>query len=203
MAKTKQEIRAEVKRRRQALTPQEREEKSRCICSALLTLLDGSGSVMAYISKPPEVNTDPLVLSLIARGTRVIVPIIERETVSLRLSYLEDPAVLVESTFHVPEPVGHEIPARPDEIGVAIIPLLAFDRQGNRLGYGAGYYDRFLAANPHLKTIGVAFSCQEMPDLPGEPTDIRMNMVLTESGIIHCPVSTMPKKKGIATKYAK
>ena len=92
--------------------------------------------------------------------------------------------MLVESTFCVPELVGCEIPARPDEIGIAIIPLLAFDREGNRLGYGAGYYDRFLAAHPRVKTIGIAFACQEMPELPGEPTDIRMDRILTESGLI-------------------
>ncbi|MGA9085270.1 MAG: 5-formyltetrahydrofolate cyclo-ligase [Methanoregula sp.] len=187
MKKTKQEIRAEVKRRRQALTPEEREEKSRRICGALLDLLDGTGPVMAYVAKPPEVDTAALIAGLLARGTRVIVPIIERETVSLRLSYLEDPSVLVESTFHVPEPTGHEIPARPDEVKAAIIPLLAFDSEGNRLGYGAGYYDRFLAAHPGMKTIGVAFACQEMPDLPGESTDIQMDMIVTESGIVRVP----------------
>ncbi len=183
MAKTKQEIRTEVKQRRLALTPQERKEKSRCICAALLSLLEGTGPVMVYVAKPPEVDTELLITTLLARGTRVIVPVIERKTTTLRLSYLEDPSVLVESTFCVPEPVGCEIPARPDEIGIAIIPLLAFDRQGNRLGYGAGYYDRFLAAHPRVKTIGIAFACQEMPELPGEPTDIRMDRILTESGL--------------------
>ena len=184
MAKTKQEIRTEVKQRRLALTPQERKEKSRCICAALLSILNGTGPVMVYVAKPPEVDTELLITTLLARGTRVIVPVIERKTTTLRLSYLEDPSVLVESTFCVPEPVGCEIPARPDEIGIAIIPLLAFDRQGNRLGYGAGYYDRFLAAHPRVKTIGIAFACQEMPELPGEPTDIRMDRILTESGFI-------------------
>ena len=69
----------------------------------------------------------------------------------------------------------------------AIIPLLAFDSEGNRLGTGAGYYDRFLAAHPGMKTIGVAFACQEMPDLPGESTDIRMDMIVTKSGIVRVP----------------
>jgi 5-formyltetrahydrofolate cyclo-ligase len=187
MKRTKQEIREEVKQRRQALTPKERMGKSQQICATLLGLLNGTGAIMAYVSKPPEVDTAALIAGLLARGTRVIVPVIERETVSLRLSYLEDPTILVESTFHVPEPVGHEIPARADEVAVAIIPLLAFDSEGNRLGYGAGYYDRFLAAHPGMKTIGVAFACQEMPDLPGESTDIRMDMIVTESGVIRVP----------------
>ncbi len=187
MGRTKQEIRAMAKQRRHCLTTEERVVKSRCICSFLLDILNGSVPVMVYVAKRPEVETGTLITGLIARGTKVVVPIIETETVSLRLSYLEDPSVLIDSTFHVPEPIGSEIPARPEEIGVAIIPLLAFDRKGNRLGYGAGYYDRFLAAHPGMKTIGIAFDCQEIPELPGEPTDVRMDMIVTESGIIGMP----------------
>ncbi|HNX17687.1 MAG TPA: 5-formyltetrahydrofolate cyclo-ligase [Methanoregula sp.] len=180
----KKEIRDEVKARRNALLPSEIEEKSKRICSTLSGILDGSNPVMVYVSKVPEVNTGTLITDLLARETRVIVPIIERETVSLRLSYLEDPAMLVDSTFHVPEPVGHEIPAQARDVKVAIIPLLAFDRAGNRLGYGAGYYDRFLAANPSMVKIGIAYACQEIPEVPGEPTDIRMDMIITEKEII-------------------
>ena len=187
MARTKQEIRALAKERRQGLSPEDRDEKSRCICSILLDILNGDGPVMAYVAKRPEVDTAALISGLIARGTRVVVPIIETKTVSLRLSYLDDPSVLVESTFHVPEPIGNEVPARPEEVGIAIVPLLAFDRRGNRLGYGAGYYDRFLAAHPALKTIGVAFDCQEIPELPGDPTDVLMDMIVTESGPLCMP----------------
>ena len=68
---------------------------------------------MADVAKPPEVDTAATHCPPPCPGHPVIVPIIERETVSLRLSYLEDPSVLVESTFHVPEPTGHEIPPGP------------------------------------------------------------------------------------------
>lgn len=189
MTVTKKEIRDAIKAKRNALLPQEIDTKSVCICSTLLSVLDGDSPVLVYVSKVPEVKTDSLITGLLARKSRVIVPIIERETVSLRLSYLEDPALLVESTFHVPEPIGHEIPARPDEVNVAVIPLVAFDRTGNRLGYGAGYYDRFLSAHPDMVKIGLAYSCQEIPEVPGEPTDIRMDMIITENEIIRVPKS--------------
>jgi len=186
MRQSKQELRQIVKKERFALPQDDREKKSRKICSCLLDILDGYSPVMVYISKPVEVNTEPLVTALIAQGLRVIVPIIEKETVNLRLSYLDDPSVLVDSTFHVPEPIGNEIPAKPEEIKVAIIPVLGFDLTGNRLGYGSGYYDRFLAKNPKIKRIGLAFACQKITAIPCEENDVKMDLIVTEAGIYRC-----------------
>jgi 5-formyltetrahydrofolate cyclo-ligase len=64
--------------------------------------------------------------------------------------------------------------------------MLAFDRSGHRLGYGAGYYDRFLESNPHLLKIGLAFSCQEAQSLPSDAHDIRMDIIITEDEVIDC-----------------
>ncbi|WP_281175283.1 5-formyltetrahydrofolate cyclo-ligase [Methanogenium cariaci] len=83
----------------------------------------------------------------------------------------------------MPEPLGNEIPADPAEIEVALIPLLGFDTDGNRIGYGAGYYDRFLAQHNHFSTVGVAFAVQECNKIPSEPTDQTLDAVVTESGI--------------------
>jgi 5-formyltetrahydrofolate cyclo-ligase len=186
MHPSKQELRQALKNRRSAIPLSEREDLSKGICSSLLGMLNGCSPVMVYVSKPPEVNTDSLISALIAKGGRVIVPIIERETVSLRLSYLEDPSVLVESTFHVPEPIGSEIPARPEEVTVAVIPVLGFDRYGNRLGYGAGYYDRFLEKNPNITRIGLAFACQEIPVIPCDANDVKIDIIVTENGVFRC-----------------
>jgi 5-formyltetrahydrofolate cyclo-ligase len=64
--------------------------------------------------------------------------------------------------------------------------MLAFDKRGNRLGYGAGYYDRFLTTHPHLKRIGIAFACQELMEIPTDPTDAGMDIIVTDTGIIRC-----------------
>jgi 5-formyltetrahydrofolate cyclo-ligase len=149
---------------------------------------------MVYVSKPLEVHTRQLIEYLIAGRGRVIVPVIESETVSLRLSWIDDPAVLVESTFHVHEPIGNEIPARPEDVRVAVIPVLGFDREGNRLGYGAGYYDRFLARYPEIIRIGLAFACQETSVVPCEKNDIKMDLIVTENGIYHCNGNFQPDK---------
>ena len=171
---------------RSTLSPAQIEEKSACICRFLLDILDGIDPVMVYVSKPLEVNTKDLIDHLISSRKRVIVPIIERDTRTLRLSYIGNTSVLVRSTFHVCEPVGNEIPAQPGEVKAIVVPMLAFDQSGNRLGYGAGYYDRFLSDHPHIKKIGLAFTCLETERVPCEPNDIKMNMVVTENGIYRC-----------------
>ena len=141
---------------------------------------------MVYVPKPPEVDTMPLIRHLLQQGVRVVVPIIERETRTLRLSCLEDPDNLVISTFSVPEPIGKEIPVCGEDLEVVIVPLLAFDRAGHRLGYGAGYYDRFLSLYPRAKKIGAAFSCQEIRSVPADDNDVAMDMIVTERETITC-----------------
>jgi 5-formyltetrahydrofolate cyclo-ligase len=131
------------------------------------------------------VNTADLITTLIERGNPVVVPVIVKEDVSLRLSYLRSLSSLVPSTFGVPEPVGNEIPATCGDIDLIILPMLGFDRTGRRIGYGAGYYDRFLAKNQKLRKIGIAFACQEYENLPADEHDITMDSIITEEGIVY------------------
>lgn len=158
--------------------------KSQKICNFLKTVIEPNERILVYCAKTPEVQTHWFISDLIKREIPVIVPIIQQEDISLRLSYLEDPACLVSSTFQVPEPIGAEIPANPDDVTSAIIPMLGFDRSGGRLGYGSGYYDRFLSAHPHIRTIGLAYSCQEIDQLPIDANDIGMAVIVTEEGLI-------------------
>ena len=67
-----------------------------------------------------------------------------------------------------------------------LVPLLAFDRAGRRLGYGGGYYDRTLAALPGAKPIGIAYAAQEMAEVPAGPQDFRLPLIATEAGVILC-----------------
>ncbi len=69
-----------------------------------------------------------------------------------------------------------------------LVPLLAFDRSGRRLGYGGGFYDRTLAALPHAARLGCAFAAQEMDAVPAGPHDVRLEAVATERGIVRCEV---------------
>jgi 5-formyltetrahydrofolate cyclo-ligase len=182
----KADMRDEARLRRSSLTPDEIAEKSAAICTSLLRVIDGIDPVMVYVSKPFEVDTFRCIEMLLSLKKRVIVPIIERETKTLRLSYLGRTSDLIESTFRVPEPVGSEQPVHPYEVKAVIVPMLAFDRRGHRLGYGAGYYDRFLSAQSHLLKIGLAFSCLEVNEIPAEINDIGMDMIVTDAEIIRC-----------------
>jgi 5-formyltetrahydrofolate cyclo-ligase len=139
---------------------------------------------MVYTSKEKEVNTIPLIETLFKRGNPVIVPIIVKDDVSLRLSYIRDFSVLVPSTFGVPEPIGNEVRAIGEDVETIILPMLGFDRTGRRIGYGAGYYDRFLAKNRNFRKIGIAFACQEYDNLPADENDIPMDYIITEEGIV-------------------
>ncbi|NLA99740.1 MAG: 5-formyltetrahydrofolate cyclo-ligase [Methanomicrobiales archaeon] len=186
MSRTKATLRLRAKEARALLSPEEIAIYSAGIERRLLALLSGFTTVMVYVSKTPEVETNHLIAALNHRGVQVVVPIIERETCGLRLSYLPDPSVLVPSTFNVPEPIGHELPARPADIEAVIIPMLAFDLEGNRLGYGAGYYDRFLCRYPHPQKIGIAFSCQQIEHIPADENDVKVDCVVTERGILQC-----------------
>ena len=88
---------------------------------------------------------------------------------------------LVPGRFGIREPVGDEVPPPPDLI---LVPGLAFDRTGNRLGWGGGFYDRWLGSHPGVPRLGIGFSCQVLERLPGEPHDMRVNFVLTEDGLV-------------------
>ena len=185
MRELKNSIRQILRQRKDAMMPNDRLEKSKRISHHLMKLIRDDETVMVYTSKEKEVNTIPLITTLFERGNPVIVPIIVKEDVSLRLSYLRDFSALVPSTFGVPEPIGNEIPATGENVDTIILPMLGFDRTGGRMGYGAGYYDRFLAKNKNIQKIGIAFACQEYDNLPVDENDIPMDYIITEEGVVY------------------
>ena len=185
MREQKNRIRQILRQRKDAMIPNDRLLKSQQICRHVMEIIRDNETVMVFTSKEKEVNTEPLINSLFKRGNPVVVPIIVKEDISLRLSYLRDFSALVPSTFGVPEPIGSEIPADANDISTIILPMLGFDRTGGRIGYGAGYYDRFLSKNQNMRKIGIIFACQEVDNLPVDENDIRMDYIITEEGIVY------------------
>ena len=182
----KAEIRNQLKSVRDALSLEERREKSYYVTKHLKKFLEPYQTVFAYVSKEPEVESLVIINSLLEDGKTVIVPIIQTETKTLRLSYLKNVPDLEPGTFRVPEPLSTESPADAEEIEIALMPLVGFDRSGNRLGYGAGYYDRFFEAYPDIPRIGLAYASQEAPAIPADPFDHKMDWIVTENGFITC-----------------
>jgi len=133
--------------------------------------------VSAYVAMRSEIDPMPLARALEARGARIALPAIAERTMTFRAWAPGD--ALVPGTFGTSEPQGPVV--MPD---LLLVPLLAFTRDGLRLGYGGGYYDAWLAAHPGVPAYGVAFAAQEVPELPREPHDERLTAVLTERELI-------------------
>lgn len=191
-AAAKQTMRQRFRRLRAALAPEERATRSAAICAraAALTPVQGVRVVHAYLPMRAEVDTRPLLLQALAQGQRVVVPIVEGDKSDLAHSWLASLAAddLVAGAFGTLQPRRLQ-PAAPGDWDVIMVPLLAFDRAGYRLGYGGGYYDRLLsratpAALPPVPTIGLAFALQEADRLPHEPHDIPLDWIVTEDEVI-------------------
>ncbi|SCB18917.1 5-formyltetrahydrofolate cyclo-ligase [Rhizobium lusitanum] len=139
--------------------------------------------VSGFLPIRSEVDIRPLMARLRERGARLCVPVIlNRSTIVFR--ELVPGAALIATGFGTSGPGPDAAVLDPD---IMLVPLSAFDSTGHRIGYGAGHYDRAITRlhqkglNPRL--IGIAFDCQEVPSVPTEPHDVRLDAILTESGL--------------------
>ena len=128
-----------------------------------------------------EIDIRPLLIALVERGHRVVLPVTPGRGEILTFRRWQSGARLVAGRFGTQHPDGEEM--RPDFL---LVPLLAFDRAGRRLGYGGGFYDRTLAALAGATAIGCAFAAQEIDAVPAGPGDAWLDGVATERGIIDC-----------------
>ncbi len=125
-----------------------------------------------------EIDIRPLLHELAARGT-VVLPVTPAAGQKLRFRRWQPGDPMVAEPFGTMAPTGEEMV--PD---ILLVPLLAFDEHGYRLGYGGGFYDRTLAGLPGRMTIGCAFAAQQVDRVPREPHDIRLDAVATERGVL-------------------
>ena len=183
-ADTKQRLRAEAFRRRDALGAGQRHEASRAIVARVLALpeLAGLEPVGGYWPIRGEVDPRPILDALVLEGRIVALSQIIHPHLSWRQWQPGD--VLVHGGFHVQEPG----PDAPEVFPHALlVPLAAFDRRGGRLGYGKGHFDRTIAdlseMHPVL-TIGLAFAAQEIEAVPVEPHDRQLDVIVTEAEVI-------------------
>ena len=128
-----------------------------------------------------EIDIRPLLHRLHERGHTVVLPVTPKRGNPLSFRTWRPGDVLQPERFGTFRPVGEE--AVPDFL---LVPLLAFDRRGYRLGYGAGFYDRTLAGLPRCFALGVAYAAQLVDAVPAGPHDWRLNAVATECGVIFC-----------------
>ena len=136
-------------------------------------------SIGAYWATPREVPTLRLLESLEARGISLGLPRLEGDKMIYHLWHAEQP--LLSGNYGLLEPSPTAPTCTPD---ICIIPLVAFDQQGHRLGYGKGHFDRYLKLNPYVQTVGWAFDCQEVPAVFQEPHDQPLDCVITPTRIL-------------------
>jgi 5-formyltetrahydrofolate cyclo-ligase len=180
MALIKREIRAEMRQRLANLSLEERLRASSSICSELaaITAWVDARDVLLFWPRADEPDVRPLCHSALALGKQLCLPAYdENSDIYVARQILSIPGELIPGRFGLLEPAPHLPVIDIGAIDFAIVPALAFDEGGGRLGRGRGFYDRLLAGFRGL-SCGVAFACQRHPKLPVEPHDVRMNRVV-------------------------
>ena len=180
---TKQHIRKEALARRAEISKEEAADKSRVITEKILALpaYKRAKSILLYIDVNGEVKTRELLERAWKDGRRTAVPRCRDK----RMDFVEitDYSDLEPGTFGIPEPVSGD-PISPGD-ALMIMPGTAFDRNLSRIGYGGGYYDRYLCENPDIQTVAVSYACQVFDSIPSEEHDVRPRILVTEDEILY------------------
>lgn len=173
----KSELRQALKSRRNNMTSEEVIEKSNKICDKVIfsDYFKNAGTVMVYLSFKNEVNTRKIIEKAISSDKKVLVPITDGD--DMFVSLIDDLNLLKKGAFGIDEPTV--IKEWSGKIDLCIIPGLGFDKWGGRIGFGKGYYDKFLLKNPCIK-MGIAYSNQIEENVFSEPHDIPMDIIVTE-----------------------
>ncbi len=177
-------IRRVVLRQLKQQREEDRRRKSEAIRRKVFRLMAfrRAHTVCCYVALPYEVQTWRMIEEMLLNGKRVVVPVVRRGTKRLQLSEVQNPtADLAPGTFGVWEPTPLSLrPVPPREVDFALVPGVAFDRRGHRLGHGHGYFDRLLSRLPRAAvTVGLGFRFQLLDRLPTAAHDRAVQKVLT------------------------
>ena len=181
---SKHTLREHAKEIRSRLSHEEIAHDSTLIERHLLSVINGESPILIYVSKANEVDTRELIRALLRRGKTILVPLIVGPGImeAHRIETFEDLA---------PGEFGILAPARPAPFegtpDISICPGLAFSRRGDRLGRGAAYYDRFLAAHPRACAVALSYELQLVDEIPIGPGDMHVRLIVTEDRTIRVP----------------
>ena len=183
--KKKATVRADALARRDAMPADERAAAAEAIAVREFPVAITPGVIVAgFMPLKSEINPLPLLKKLAEAGARLALPAIQGRGKPLIMRAYAFGDELARGQWGIREPKPDAGEVAPD---IVIVPLAAFDRAGNRIGYGAGYYDMTLAAlraKKKVTAVGIAFAAQEMPQVPVTPRDERLDLVLTERGVL-------------------
>ena len=180
----KQALREKIRKDRKAIPANSHAEKSAAIRQKLEALPEfaEAQSILMYISKSDEVATHQLTKDCIEAGKKVYVPKVQDD--SLIICPIVGWEQLKPGSFGLLEPCETLDPANPEEVDIILVPGIAFDGRGHRIGYGRGFYDSLLKFTRGSK-VGLAFSEQIIDEIPDEEHDVALDMVITDTDIIY------------------
>ena len=173
----KKELRRSIRERKRAMTEEEivsRSEKLG-VLFAQSESYKNAKTIYGYLPYNQEVRTVPMLEHALRDGKRVAVPKVYGD--EMKFLYLDDLTKVSKGYAGIPEPIA-DGPVADDETALVLMPGLAFDPQGHRIGYGGGFYDKFLAAEPNHPTLALCYEFQLLPELDTEEHDIPVDTVL-------------------------
>ena len=172
----KQALRAQIRAQKRAMTQAQIESASRALGDLLRAsdCYQKAESIYGYLSYNQEVRTLPILTAAQKDGKRVAVPKVYGD--EMKFIWLDDLSAIAPGAYGIPEPVS-DGPLAEDPEALMLMPGLAFDPQGHRCGYGGGFYDKFLAREPH-PTVALCYDFQVYPHLDTDEYDIPVDLVL-------------------------
>ena len=179
-------IRKKVLQVRRALSALEKSRAESIMLDSLINwdIFKKADVIHIFISKSDEPDTKPIIEYCWNSGKRIAVPIVLHDTFNLYHSEINSFDGLVTGIYGTQEPSPEQRKKiNPENFDLVIVPGVAFDRKGGRIGHGKGYYDRFLKLTTAFR-LALAFDCQLLEKIPTELHDIKMNAILSESGIV-------------------
>lgn len=173
----KQELRQAIRARKRAMTEEDILRRSEILAEkfARSNAYRAAKTIYGYLPYNQEVRTVPMLRRALEEGKRVAVPKVYGD--DMKFIYLDNLSQVAKGYAGIPEPVA-DGPVAQDETALVLMPGLAFDRAGHRIGYGGGFYDKFLAREPHHPTVALCYDFQVMDRLETEEFDIPVDLVI-------------------------
>lgn len=173
----KKALRKEIREKKRAMTREEILSRSEKLGELFLSseAYQNAKTVYGYLPYNQEVRTVPILEQALRDGKKVAVPKIYGDT--MKFLYLDDLSKVEKNAMGIPEPVA-DTPVAEDKTALVLMPGVAFTKKGDRMGYGGGFYDRFLAEEPNHPTLALCYDFQIVEHLPTEEFDIPVDTVL-------------------------
>lgn len=173
----KKELRRMIREKKRAMTPQEIEQRSEALARlfAASEAYKNAKTIYGYLPYNQEVRTVPMLEHALKDGKKVAVPKCYGD--EMKFIYMDDLSKVAPGYAGIPEPIADD-PVADDETALVLMPGLAFDPQGHRVGYGGGFYDKFLSSEPNHPTLALCYDFQMLPVLEVEEHDIPVDTVL-------------------------